>query len=404
MALRKYRGNTSNLVSLTEKNYEQAISYYSARKRNFLNQINLEYDKKFDIKEAEENFTNQINDYVLKKWNEFYDSIIQNITERYGKIDFKTGTPSNNKDNKQNSEIVKESILAQADNCTELGISKELIESLANSSSEYGNTGIFAILGHIYEKYLTKFFNNCADSIKNSIDASVSDVLSSLVQFGDDKNIKGIRAKGSQNITDIGFSTNKNEKAKSEVTSFDATLSIKGNRNIMKNSAILDYIEGKNINQFGINVKNWQGDTLNAQHLTQSSFVKNEINKGFKSSSGKTWNLQYAQGYANLCVSKYLLSIIGATNIMLITRTKLYWFDDILKTQMLYMKIQSDGLKDEEAISPNVYDNYIYFRNRQRMNKMLLTNNSISLENNKSYKNNDDDKPYTFSFSVKKLK
>jgi hypothetical protein len=89
---------------------------------------------------------------------------------------------------------------------------------------------------------------------------------------------------------------------------------------------------------FGMSVKRWTS-TEGGHKLTQASGMAAKINATYEASLPKSWNFTYAYHTMLLIISRYLLDILGPTNVAYITGTGFTWANDFLSNALLSMNI-----------------------------------------------------------------
>ena len=340
------RGNVSLLQAETQRNYQAVQNYYFQKKMMFLRFAAKKENE--SIEKIEDELVNSMDNLIQQVWGQINDSILGALDiGANGKYNFKQG-------------------INQFDTVI---ISKYIIKRLETSLCTTKN--IYSELGFAYEEFLEQAMHGLASSVAS---AGLADILSGFTQTGGFKANSSIRADMKDIRPDLGYGITKQNAEEAELqVLFDVSNyydKMSANEKDLENypEQLLKYLQS---DMFGMSVKRWTS-TEGGHKLTQASGMAAKINATYEASLPKSWNFTYAYHTMLLIISRYLLDILGPTNVAYITGTGFTWANDFLSNALLSMNIYTQKKYKNNEGRPYIASGNIYINNyaQGRMNTM----------------------------------
>lgn len=288
-----------------------------------------------------------------------------------------------------------------------LPVTEEVKQKIGFSSSLFSDTSRAEIqksdLGFLYEEFVANYFQNikshAEDKFESIRDGKIDELIdeflkliSSSQQTGGIKRSfdgEGMRKAGTDILLDIGINIQTEEKDGKTYTKRGASPELeakvdldkvqisKDGMTLLAKENLKKYLEiGSNNLGVGFSLKNYNISAAGGRNsYTSSAEQQNIINLEFNKTYPKTWNIIYAQAYANYMVSKNLISLLGPTTLGVMEQSKYLWMDEFIKAFQLTMHVYFKGLaKDNstEGISPYLQSGNIYLSKKGSISNASL--------------------------------
>ncbi len=329
---RSKRLNT--LISEENQHYDTAITYFAARRKA----IDTMFQAKYRIQSQQ--IINRINHHIHNYTSYIYNQI-------------KAGVNGTNITNYSLAAGGASNALRSA-NTQWTAPTRKLFENIVSNSSSAVPENLDSLLGYGFESYLTsalqgdgfiwQALNIAASSSNNLINEffSTGKLISSSAITKGSKFISSDIMLGPS--SQIGLKTVQNGRRKQLVTAnTNIAIELPELLDLSQVTSGPDSTINKMISQleyYGFSLKVYSYADSLSRSFKSSSPMKEYLAQEYRASYPRTWSSVYASNYSSFFLSKYLINLVGPTNVAMIYNDGLVWMDDFLEARSLYMRIQ----------------------------------------------------------------
>lgn len=385
-----YRGNTTKFESQTNSLYNQAVSYYTQKKRDFLLRLYNKQNEQVDTLQIEEEFTQQMFAFLAQAWNSM-DNYIMELINNDGTV--KAARTSGGKFNRvidilsSNPEQEMGKLLnagkidaASADLIINVFKNEEAIKSFKDitttNKGKLMKSSIYTLSGYLYESFIQYALKEVV-AVKGAekISQINQELLSSFTQTGGMTIKEGTatKAAGASISPDVATGISKNNVNLSDL-SFNQNIQIinrqeTNSQNNDMSSSLYDFINSGREQMFGFSMKRWNMNSNNS--YTHSSKLRDSLNTKYEKTE-KTWNYKYANALMQLEMAKNIIALMGPINIGIFSGSHFYWMNDIIQSRMLVMHVYSKILQKKEEIKPYIQSTNVYLLDKSKLKGLQL--------------------------------